>query len=711
MNNMHQDNNAKCLCCRAERLSVSCGCRFEAKQHEYAMSSSIHKGHVMHHHDHEAAMASPEMAAFMEYDMKRRFFISLILTVPLALLAHIPYLHSIFSPTFNTWLGLILSTPIVFFTGSIFITGAYYSLKKRQLNMSVLIATGVLSAYFGSFLMLFLGQHTFFEAAGMLVTFVLFGHWMEMKSRRGTSDALRALFDLVPPHAMIIRGDKEVRVNVSEISVGDIVIVRSGERIPIDGIITKGQSTVDESLVTGESTPLLKSVHDTVTGGSILQEGSVQFKVTKAVGETVLAQIIKLVEEAQHSKAPGQRLADTAAAYLVIIAIGAGISTFFIWFLGAHESLPVALSFAISAVVVACPDALGLATPTAVAVATGLGAQHNILIKNAVALELVSKITTIVLDKTGTLTQGNPTVTDIITVPGFTEHDVAHYGGSLQANSGHSFAKAILQKIKNLSFLISQEVTNFESVAGIGLKGIVDGKTVVTGSMQMLAASGVDISPLKKDIDRLIPEGKSVTVVAVDGKAIGAFFLVDALRDNSKQTVDALKELGIEPIMLTGDSPIIARQVSQKLGIDTYFAQVLPADKQRYIKQLQDQGKFVAMVGDGINDAPALAQANIGIAIGSGTDVAIASASIILMKSDPADIVRVIKLSKATVRKMKQNLFWASIYNVIAIPLAAGIFYTSFGWSLNPAFSALLMSLSSVIVATNAVLLKRIRLD
>lgn len=707
---------SSCFCCMAESLSITCGSTIESKQYEYNITSKLyHEKHKktetiehpsMSHIGHESSMQDPKMAISMEMDIKYRFFISLALIILSSMLMH----FSFFTPPLRTIFLLILTTPAVFWTGSIFISGAYYSLKEKKLNMSVLIATSVLTSYGASILLLVLGeQKTYFEAAGMLVTFVLFGHWMEMRSRRGTSDALHALLRLVPPQTTVIKDGKEVSIYSADLIVGDIVLVRPGDKIPIDGVIISGETTIDESLVTGESIPHHKKSGDIVIGGSVNQMGSVQYKVTKEPGNTVLAEIIKLVEKAQTSKAPGQRIADKAAAYLVIIAIGSGVVTFFAWLFITNSAI-TALQFAVAAIVIACPDALGLATPTVVAVATGLGAQHNILIKNATALEEASKINTIFLDKTGTLTEGKPKVIDIITSPNSTLYEVMHYGGSTQALSNHPFAFAILEKAKELSISLAS-VTNLQALGGLGLKAIVDNKIVILGSPQLLVDQGIDLASIEQDLNKLMQEGKSVSVVALDFAVIGAFSFKDNVRVQASTTIDGLKKLGIEPIMITGDSFIIAERIANELGIARFFAQILPEHKRNFVKKLQDEGRFVAMVGDGINDAPALAQANIGIAIGAGTDVAIESASIVLMKSNPADILKAITLSKATVRKMKENLFWASIYNIISIPIAAGILYKPFGFSINPEISALLMSLSSIIVALNAISLKRMKFD
>ena len=673
---------------------------------EYDVSELSHK-------DHEAAMTNPQMAKKMEQDMRRRFGVSFLLSIPIFLYS--PVAVNFFglnlpAPIPANWLLLILTTPIVFWTGSIFITGTYYSLKALKLNMSVLIATGVLAAYLFSVMLTLLrpGSETFYEAAALLVTFVLFGHWMEMKSRSGTSDALRALFDLVPPKANVIRNGKEATILSADIVHGDIVVLRPGDKVPVDGEISEGETSIDESLVTGESLPVFKTVGDKIIGGSVNQTGAVKFKAMQVGSETVLAQIIKLVEIAQNSKAPGQRIADKAAGWLVVVAVGSGVAAFFGWYFGAGAGLFTALTFAISAVVIACPDALGLATPTAVAVGTGIGAKHNILIKDAATLENTSRINAIILDKPGTLTEGKPKVTEVIAFDNFSEHEVLRYEASLESGSNHPLSKAIFEETKRRNALPLEPIENFESIAGYGLKARIAGKIILAGKEKLLKDNGIDTEFKREILDRLSEEGKTLSLLAVDGVFAGVIAAADPLRLNSKKTVASLKNLDMEVVMITGDHAKVGEAVAKELGIDRVFAEVLPEDKAKYVKKLQNEGKFVAMVGDGINDAPALAQSDIGIAIGAGTDVAIETGNIVLMKSDPYDIVAAIRLSKATVVKMKQNLFWAAIYNMLAIPVAAGVFYNSLGWSLRPEIAALLMSASSIIVATNAVLLKRV---
>ncbi|MBI5733440.1 MAG: copper-translocating P-type ATPase [Candidatus Kerfeldbacteria bacterium] len=815
----------KCLCYGAERLTVAGGCNMEAKQYEYNLAMKCcHTEHThekkvaaepnknektiytcpMHpqvkktepgrcpacgmelipqtidgdmaargghdlsqinHQDHEAAMTNPQIAKKMEADMRRRFWVSLALSIPIFLYSPVGinfFGFNLPTPVPVNWLLLVLTTPIVFWTGSIFITGTYYSLKARKLNMAVLIATGVLAAYLFSALLTLIrpDSETFYEAAALLVTFVLFGHWMEMKSRRGTSDALRALFDLVPPQASVIRDGQEILIPSAEVVKDDIVVIRPGNKIPVDGEVVEGETYIDESLVTGESLPVHKKLGGSVVGGSINQSGSIKFKAIKVGSDTVLAHIIKMVETAQNSKAPGQRLADTAAGWLVIVAIGSGLAAFFGWYIVAGVGFITALTFAVSTVVIACPDALGLATPTAVAVGTGIGAKHNILIKDATTLEKTSKINAMILDKTGTLTKGQPEVTDVVSfipppsriprgfaaevtngfkffshgsirpekVGGFIESkrpevqlNILQLAVSIEKYSEHPLAKTIVEKASKEGVELFT-VSKFEAVAGQGVKGFIvdpaagigkpsagESHLVLLGNKRLMETNQTSVSHgIRQTMERLQSEGKTAMFLALDKEVIGIIAVADTPRENSERAVAELKKNGIEIIMITGDNERTAAAIAKQLGVDRVFAEVLPAEKANWVKKLQDEGKFVAMVGDGINDAPALAQADIGIAIGAGTDVAIETGNIVLMKSDPYDIVAAIRLSKATVVKMKQNLFWAAIYNVLAIPVAAGVFYNSFGLSLRPEISALLMSASSIIVASNAVLLKRV---
>lgn len=677
---------------------------------KFKMSMSMTMG--MEH----AGLAGREMAKLMEEDIRNKFFFSFILTIPIILYSplgqtflkfHLPII-----PFSHSLILFILTTPVFFYGGWIFLYSAYQALKHRMLNMAVLIAVGITAAYVFSVLLTILGsQDSFYEAAAMLITFVLFGHWMEMKSRRGTTDALQALFALVPPQARVMKNGQEVLVPTAEVKVGDVIILKPGDKIPVDGEVIEGETAIDESLVTGESIPVSKGRGDMVIGGSINGSGSVKFKATRIGQDTALAQIVKMVETAQNSKAPGQKLADRFAQYLVILAVGSGLITFGVWFFIIGQPLLTALTFAISAIVIACPDALGLATPTAVAVGTGLGAKHNILIKDAPTLEGVSKIDAIVFDKTGTLTEGKPKITNIAAISGYDKDTVLKLIAAAEFKSSHPLSIAVLNSLKEKKLTLPNKIDKFDNLSGHGVKAIVDGKDVLVGTLKLMHDNKIDTTLIKTNIEKFLKNGETIMILAVDGSVKGVVGASDQIKPTSKKAIQRLNELKIETVMITGDNQQTADAVATKIGIKRVFAEVLPSDKADYVKKLQKEGKFVAMVGDGVNDAPALAQADIGIAIGAGTDVAIETAKVVLMKSDPVDVLRAIKLSKATVAKMKQNLFWASIYNVLAIPIAAGILYPGFHIMLRPEIAALLMSASSIIVATNAVLLKRSEKD
>lgn len=661
--------------------------------------------------DH-TGLAGREMARLMEIDIRSKFFFALVLTIPIILYSPLgtEFLKlNLPSPIPLPWLLFLLTTPVFFYSGWIFLYSTYVALKNKTLNMAVLIAVGITAAYGFSVLLTLIGSgDSYYEAAAMLIAFVLFGHWMEMKSRRGTTDALQALFNLVPPQARVFKDGKEILVPTSEIRLGDIIILKPGDKVPVDGEITLGETAIDESLVTGESIPTTKKIGDQVIGGSINTAGSVRFKATKIGSDTALARIVAMVEEAQNSKAPGQRIADRFAKYLVVVAVGSGFLVFGIWYFAIGAPILLALSFAIATVVIACPDALGLATPTAVAVGTGLGAKYNILIKDAPTLEQVSKIQAIVLDKTGTLTEGKPKVTDIAAIDGYDAGEALRLVGAAEAKSSHPLAAAVLDELKKRGLTLPESVEKFENLSGLGVKAVVEGKLVLIGTTKLMKENDVPLGALERKIDEFLERGETIMILAVEGAVKAAIGAADPIKPNAVQAVERFKKLGIEIAMITGDNRLTAEKVASQIGIERVFAEVMPEDKASYVKKLQQEGKFTAMVGDGVNDAPALAQADVGIAIGAGTDVAIETAKVVLMKSDPLDILRAITLSKATVRKMKQNLFWASIYNILAIPVAGGILYPSYGIMLRPEFAALLMSVSSIIVATNAVLLRRV---
>jgi len=672
--------------------------------------------HSMMGHD----MSDPAMARAMEADMRNRFFVSLVLTIPVVLYSplgvnlfklHLPTPFGI-SPN---WVLLVLATPIVWWGGWIFHSGARRALRNRTLDMNVLVSLGVLVAYFFSVFVTFFAPHieTSYDAAAMLVTFVLFGHWMEMRSRRGSSDALNTLLRLAPSQANVIQPTGEVEtVPVEQVQVGDLLLLRPGEKVPVDGIVTEGESAIDESMVTGESLPVSKQQGSEVIGGTVNGSGSLRFKATKVGSETALAQIVQLVQTAQNSKAPAQRLADRAAEWLVLVAVGAGVLTFLIWFFVIGQTALFAVTLAVTVIVIACPDALGLATPTAVAVGTGIGARNGILIKNATALEQTSNIQAIIFDKTGTLTEGKPAVTTIVAfaagkLAGLDEARLLQVAATAEADSEHPLASAIVEGAKDRQLALLP-YSQFKAIAGGGVQAQVDGNTVLVGTPKLLAEHTIQLQPAEQEeLAALQADGKTAMLVAMNGRAVGLVAVADRVRATSRETIAQLKALGIQVAMLTGDNRRTGEAVGRELGIERVFAEVLPSDKANYVKQLQGEGLFTAMVGDGVNDAPALAQADLGIAIGAGTGVAIETAEVVLMRSDPLDVLAAIRLSKATVTKMKQNLFWAAIYNVIAIPVAAGVLYP-FGILLAPEVGALAMSASSITVATNAVLLKSV---
>jgi len=670
-------------------------------------------GHAMGHD-----MSDPAMARAMEADMRRRFWVALALTIPIVLYSslgtevlrlHLPVPFGL--P--RNWLLLLLTTPVVWWCGWIFHSGAWRALRNRSLDMNVLVSLGVLVAYsFSAFATIFApGVETSFDAAAMLVTFVLFGHWMEMRSRRGSSDALNALLKLAPSMANRVETDGTITsVPVEQVRVGDLLLLRPGEKVPVDGQAIEGTSTLDESMITGESQPVEKAPGDEVIGGTVNGSGSLRFRATRVGDETALAQIVALVQVAQNSKAPAQRLADRAAQWLVIAAVGAGLLTFLIWFFVIQQTALFALTLAVTAIVIACPDALGLATPTAVAVGTGIGARKGILIKNATALEQASRIQAIIFDKTGTLTEGKPSVTDLVPLAEgqlLDETRLLQIAASAERDSEHPLARAIVAEAEARG-LDLPPTTDFSAIAGGGVQATVDGRSVLIGTAALLAGHGVALpDTVAERMSALQAQGKTVMAVAVDGRIAGLIAVADRPRPSARETIAELQALGIQVAILTGDNHRTAEAVASELGVTQVFAEVLPADKARYVRRLQEQDLFTAMVGDGVNDAPALAQADLGIAIGAGTGVAIETAQIVLMRSDPLDVLAAIRLSRATVVKMKQNLFWAAIYNVIAIPIAAGVLYPV-GILLNPAVAALAMSASSITVATNAVLLKRV---
>ena len=660
---------------------------------------------MAHEMGHGAGM---DMAA-MARDMRNRFIIALVFALPMLALAPMGLGRPMISPP--AALGLdkslfLLASGAILYPAWPFAVAAVRALSNGVLNMAVLVVlsvgTGYLFSIGSSF---FYGGPQFYEAAAVLLVFILLGHWLEMRARAGASEAIRKLMDLAPPMATVLRDGREVELPTAEVLVGDTVLVRPGGKIPVDGEVLEGSSDVDESMLTGESMPVHKDPRDTVIGATINRTGSFRYRATKVGADTALAQIVKLVQEAQNSKAPAQLLADRASQWLVLAAILIGLATFATWYWGLNSTLLFALTLTITVFVIACPDALGLATPMAVMVGTGLGAMHGILFKNASALEDATKLDVIVFDKTGTLTMGQPKVVEIVAAAGSSEEEVLRLAAALERNSEHPLAVAILERAGSMAL---PPATGFANLEGKGAHAVVEGRKVLVGNRRVLDEVGTSMGELQEPAERLKGAGRTVVHVAKDDGLVGLIAIADAVRPTSKATIAALQERGIKVAMITGDNQGTAERIARELGIDIVLADVLPGDKAAKIKELQSQGHRVGMVGDGVNDAPALTQADVGIAIGAGTDVAMESADIVLMKSDPYDIVGAITLSRATLRKMHQNLWWAVGYNVVAFPLAAGTLYPLL---LSPEIAAIAMSGSSALVAINALMLKRTRLE
>ncbi len=661
-------------------------------------------------HDDMASMGhgpGMDMQA-MARDMRNRFVVSLVFTIPIFFLAPMGMEAMRVDPPFGLPLKptlFVLASAAILYPGWPFFVAAVRALRRRVFNMAVLVLLSVGTGYlFSVGATFFFEAEQFYEASALLLAFILLGHWLEMRARAGASDAIRKLMDLAPPTAKVLRDGVEIDVPTSQVQVGDQVVVRPGGKIPVDGAIEDGASEIDESMLTGESLPVSKTVGDTVIGGSINKTGAFRYRATKVGADTALAQIVKLVQEAQNSKAPAQLLADRASQWLVLAAIAVGLATFAVWFWVIGETLLFSLTLTITVFVIACPDALGLATPMAIMVGTGLGAQHGILIKDAAALEESVKLDVIIFDKTGTLTLGEPKVVQVTPAAGFDEAMILTTAAALERGSEHHIAKAVLERAKTLPVLAA---SGFESFGGKGLRATVEGKTVLSGNRMLMADNGVDLGELAAESERLQGAGRTVVHIARDGHVIGLIAVADAVRPTATATIRRLQELGVKVAMITGDNLGTAQRIAGELSIDIVLADVLPGDKAAKVKELQAQGQKVGMVGDGVNDAPALTQADVGFAIGAGTDVAIESADVVLMRSDPADVVKAIELSRATLRKMHQNLWWAVGYNVVAFPLAAGVLYPI---TLSPEVAALAMSGSSALVAVNALMLKRTRL-
>jgi Cu2+-exporting ATPase len=680
----------------------------EHREHEGERAGT--SGHeAMGHGGHHAGMSMADMVR----DMRNRFLVAAVLSIPILLWS--PIGREVLGFTVPVPFGLrddvfslILSLPVVFYSAWIFFDGAWRALRARTLDMMVLVAVAVGAGWLYSVVITLTGGgEVFYEAATVLTAFVLLGHWFEMRARGGANDAIRSLLELAPPRALVLRDGEPVEVPTAEVVAGDLLLIRPGAKIPVDGVVEDGDSEVDESMVTGESLPVHKEPSAEVIGASVNTTGTLRVRATKVGADTALAQIVKLVQEAQASKAPGQRLADRAAFWLVFVALLGGGLTFAVWSLSG-ASFATAMLFAITVVVVTCPDALGLATPTAIMVGTGLGAQRGVLFKNATALETSARIDTVVMDKTGTLTKGEPEVTDVL-VDGMNADDALALTAAVERESEHPLAAAVARHATEQG-VPALRAEGFRNVPGHGAGATVVGRRVLVGNAKLMADEGVELGSLADRRDELAGSGRTAVLVAVDGRAVAVIGLADAARETSAAAVAALHEAGVEVVMLSGDNEATARRIAGQLGIDTVIAEVLPGDKAAKITELQQAGKRVAMVGDGVNDAPALAAADLGIAIGAGTDVAIETADVVLMRSDPLDVPIALTIGRGTLRKMRQNLGWAVGYNAIALPIAAGVFEPAFGLVLRPEIAALSMSGSSFLVAVNALLLKRLRL-
>jgi Cu2+-exporting ATPase len=665
---------------------------------------------VMGHGGHEG-MSMAQMVA----DMRNRFLVAVLFSIPIVIWS--PIGEDVFGLDVPVPFGLredvwalLLSLPVIFYSCTIFFDGAVRALRARTLDMMVLVAVAVGSGWTYSLIVTLTGGgDVFYEAATVLASFVLLGHWFEMRARGGANDAIRTLLDLAPPKALVVRDGESVEVPTAEVLVGDLLLVRPGAKIAVDGVVEEGESEVDESMVTGESLPVHKAPGSQVVGATINANGTLRVRATKVGADTALAQIVKLVQQAQNSKAPGQRLADRAAFWLVFVALIGGAATLAVWLLATDRSLGTAMLFAITVVVVTCPDALGLATPTAIMVGTGLGAKRGVLFKNAVGLEASARIQVVVMDKTGTLTKGEPEVTDVITADGTDESELLRLVAAVERESEHPLAEAVVG-YADAQGVNKVRAEGFENVPGHGAIAKVEGHRVLVGNRRLAEREEIDLGELAQRRNELAATGRTVVVAAVDGRVAGLIGIADAPRETSPQAVAELHALGVEVVMLTGDNQATAERIAEQLGIDTVIAEVLPGDKAAKIAELQADGRHVAMVGDGVNDAPALAQADLGIAIGAGTDVAIETADLVLMRSDPLDVPTALRIGRGTLRKMRQNLAWAIGYNSIALPIAAGIFEPALGLVLRPEIAALSMSGSSIIVAVNALALKRLRL-
>ncbi len=680
-----------------------CGYQCEGEMDMPSHAHMEHEQQKAEGHDHHA---------MMEKDFRRRFWVVLGLTVPVLVL----------SPTIQRWFGFTLTFPgaqyllfglatvITFYGTWPFYRNARKAVRTGLFDMNVLVSLAVSAGYLFSVGATFLFTAVdFYWEVSTLVAVLLLGHWLEMRAVRGTAGALRELVKLIPPTANRIVADQVEEVPTAEVEVGDLLLVRPGEKVPIDGEVLEGQSGVNEAMITGESKPVAKAEGDQVIGGSLNGEGALRIRVTRTGEETALAQIISLVKEAQASKPPVQRLADRAAHWLTIIAVTVAAAAFLFWAFIAGQTTVFALTLAVTVLVIACPHALGLAIPVVTTISTSLGARSGMLIRNAEATETARRVDVVVFDKTGTLTKGEFGVTDLISLAGWEGDTLLRRVAAVEVNSEHVIAQGIVRSAQGTEHATPlPQTTDFRAIPGKGAQAVVEGIELAVGNRALMADLGLFL-PENRQLAELARQGKTVVYAAADGRLVGAIALADLVREESREAVDALREMGVQVAMLTGDSRAVADWVAAELELDIVFAEVRPEQKADKMKELQGQGKVVAMVGDGINDAPALIQADVGIAIGAGTDIAIESADVVLVKNDPRDVVQLIRLSRATMSKMRQNLVWATAYNVVAIPAAAGLLQP-WGITLRPEWGALFMSASTIIVAVNALSLRRLDL-
>ncbi|HCM83943.1 MAG TPA: heavy metal translocating P-type ATPase [Rhodospirillaceae bacterium] len=654
-------------------------------------------------------------------DMTRRFWVSAVLSAPLAMMVmgthFIPGLpHGWLELPWARWLQMALATPVVLWGGWPFFVRAYDSIKHRSLNMFTLIALGVGVAYFYSLIVMLLPESglrldLYFEAAAVITALVLLGQVLELKARAQARNAMRALLDLAPKMARIIRADSsEADILISEVQHGDLLRVRPGEKVPVDGVVVEGKSSVDQSMLTGESLPVEKNPGDKVTGATLNGTGGFTMRAERVGSETMLAQIVEMVSKAQRTRAPIQRLADEVSGYFVPVVIAIAVLTAAAWWLwGPEPKLAYAIVNAVAVLIIACPCALGLATPMSIIAGTGRGAREGVLIKNAEALEMMERIDTLIIDKTGTLTEGKPKLMEILPAAGFESDEVLKLIASLEKASEHPLAAAIVKGAQEKNITLST-VIDFASVTGKGVMGTIDGRKVALGNAALLTSFGIDSAPLTESANQLRSKGQTAMFAAIDGKAAGIISVADPIKATTADALRQLKAEGLHIVMLTGDSKATAMAVAQQLEIEDVQAEVLPDHKSEVVRQLQAQGRKVAMAGDGVNDAPALAQAQVGIAMGTGTDVAMESAGVTLVKGDLLGIVRARQLSRATMRNIRQNLFFAFIYNALGVPLAAGVLYPFFGILLSPIIASAAMALSSVSVIINSLRLRSVKL-